>query len=84
MHYKRNDQKKFRLCVTTVDEVFKIISEHHYKAGGGHIGIGKMITRINARFFWPGIIGDIYTFVSTMIFACKKTVLDLINFTHDF
>jgi transposase InsO family protein len=51
-----------RLCVSRRDRAF-FIKEHHDTNIGGHQGVGRTYERISEHVFWPGMYGNIQSYV---------------------
>lgn len=68
LHYIcRRRQNKMHLAkvVLTAEEANALFEEFHCGPLGGHCGGGKTHAAIIARYYWPGMQGDIRTWVST-------------------
>lgn len=48
-----------------------ILEEYHTSPMGGHMGIAKTLARLQANFWWPGMLQDIKTFI-TKCLICQQ------------
>ena len=49
--------------VKDIEERQRILKACHCDPTSGHLGIKKTMTRINERFFWPGLVKDVHELV---------------------
>ena len=49
--------------VKDTEERQRILNACHCDNTSGHLGIKKTMSRINERFFWPGLVKDVHELV---------------------
>lgn len=73
MHHSLNftdREKTWKLCVPQPLRE-KVLLENHDAPTAGHLGIAKTIARISENYYWPGMNGDIASYVRQCV-SCQR------------
>jgi hypothetical protein len=72
--YKRNPfaAGKDWLLVVPMDSRGVVLEECHDSPMAGHLGIRKTLDRVRARFFWPGLVRNVISFVNSCSLCQSK------------
>ena len=72
--FRRNiDQiqgSSYQLVMPTVYQT-RLLHQYHDTITGGHLGVGKTYSRIQARYFWPDMFRSVVLYVRTCV-ACQR------------